>query len=411
MKRDNRRLRPVAIGVAAGMLILLAGLVVCANCLRQTVSRPISIRQSFRTVRHSGHSRENPGSQRKRAGRGQAALQRDSLPGGFAGPIRRPISAPVQELHQRAPRTRCTNSGKIQSALGGAAASCNWRPIARWSATSLVASAPPCRNRDCSTPMRFLRHYTDHPYVPFQIVPNLAPRQVAIFAEQLSGQPALELETQPVRVYPTRLAGGAISWATCSGADDRGRGHFLHHARLRGQSAAWNGSMTRNCAARPGVKSVLVNNLNYRQREDIETPNQPGNDVYLTIDLDLQRAAEKALADAGLERARRGRGHGPAQRRHPGHGLRPRRSIRTNLCPAISDAPAEAERLERPEIHAATQPRRHRRLSAGFDFQNHHRHRLPGDRPGPGGSFRQSRRIPRQSHVAAHRGHGGRGQV
>ncbi len=43
--------------------------------------------------------------------------------------------------------------------------------------------------------------------------------------------------------------------------------------------------MTSNCAAQPGVKSVLVNNLNYRQREEIETPNQPGNDIYLTIDL------------------------------------------------------------------------------------------------------------------------------
>ena len=48
----------------------------------------------------------------------------------------------------------------------------------------------------------------------------------------------------------------------------------------------------------PGEKSVLVNNLNYRQREEIETPNQPGDDIYLTIDLPLQRAAEQALAGA-----------------------------------------------------------------------------------------------------------------
>lgn len=49
---------------------------------------------------------------------------------------------------------------------------------------------------------------------------------------------------------------------------------------------------------RAGVKLVLVNSLNYRQREDIETPNEPGGDVYLTIDLELQRVAEKALAGA-----------------------------------------------------------------------------------------------------------------
>src|SRR5581483_9123091 len=46
-----------------------------------------------------------------------------------------------------------------------------------------------------------------------------------------------------------------------------------------------------------GVKSVLVNNLSYRQREEIETPSQPGNDIYLTIDLDVQRATEAALAN------------------------------------------------------------------------------------------------------------------
>jgi penicillin-binding protein 2 len=48
----------------------------------------------------------------------------------------------------------------------------------------------------------------------------------------------------------------------------------------------------------PGVEAVLINNLNYRQREYIETPDQPGDDIYLTIDLPLQRVAEQALAQA-----------------------------------------------------------------------------------------------------------------
>ena len=48
----------------------------------------------------------------------------------------------------------------------------------------------------------FLRHYTNFPYVPFDIVPDMAPTQVAMFAEQLSGLPDLEMEMQPVRYYP-----------------------------------------------------------------------------------------------------------------------------------------------------------------------------------------------------------------
>jgi penicillin-binding protein 2 len=138
----------------------------------------------------------------------------------------------------------------------------------------------------------FLRHYTNYPYVPYEIVPNLALKQLARFAEQLSGQPELEIETQPVRWYPNgSLAAHVLGFVQREsfGAelvpDYEGRAGVerLNEAQLRG---------------RGGVKLVLVNSLNYRQREDIETPNEPGGDVYLTIDLALQRAAEQALAKA-----------------------------------------------------------------------------------------------------------------
>ena len=44
-----------------------------------------------------------------------------------------------------------------------------------------------------------------------------------------------------------------------------------------------------------GAKSVLVNNVGYRQTENIWSPAEPGRDVVLTIDLEVQRAAERAL--------------------------------------------------------------------------------------------------------------------
>ena len=146
----------------------------------------------------------------------------------------------------------------------------------------------------------FLRHYNDHLYVPFELVPNLRIQQVAIFSEQLSGQPALELETQPVRVYPHGTVAANLlgyvqlrdqpetSEVSFTLPDYQGRSGVerVYDEQLRGQ---------------PGIKSVLINNLNYRQREDVETPDRPGNDIYLTIDLDLQHAAEKALASAQYE--------------------------------------------------------------------------------------------------------------
>lgn len=48
-----------------------------------------------------------------------------------------------------------------------------------------------------------------------------------------------------------------------------------------------------------GIKSILVNNLGYRQREEVLFPPQPGRDLTLTLDMEVQRAAEKALLSAG----------------------------------------------------------------------------------------------------------------
>ena len=46
---------------------------------------------------------------------------------------------------------------------------------------------------------------------------------------------------------------------------------------------------------RAGAESVLVNNLGYRQSENMWSQPEPGQNLVLTIDLDLQRAAEASL--------------------------------------------------------------------------------------------------------------------
>ena len=42
---------------------------------------------------------------------------------------------------------------------------------------------------------------------------------------------------------------------------------------------------------------MLVNNLGYRQTENMWSQPEPGHNVVLTIDLDIQRAAEASLVD------------------------------------------------------------------------------------------------------------------
>jgi penicillin-binding protein 2 len=49
---------------------------------------------------------------------------------------------------------------------------------------------------------------------------------------------------------------------------------------------------------RAGEKSVLVNNLGYRQTESVWTEAEPGSNVVLTIDVTIQKAAEEALQNA-----------------------------------------------------------------------------------------------------------------
>jgi len=140
----------------------------------------------------------------------------------------------------------------------------------------------------------FLRHYREHPYVPFAIVPDLAPRQVAILAEQWLGQPAVEMETQPLREYPYQsLAAHLLGYVQHRDAseDEDFAFDMPDYQGVSGVEYVYD----RQLRGQPGDKSVLINNLNYRQREEIQTPNLAGNDIYLTIDLALQRAVEKAL--------------------------------------------------------------------------------------------------------------------
>ncbi|HEX4121828.1 MAG TPA: penicillin-binding transpeptidase domain-containing protein [Verrucomicrobiae bacterium] len=297
LKRDGRRLQPIAVIVGTGMLILLAGLwfvqIVCAKRFETNL-----IRQSFRTVRIPAIRGKILDCNGKVLAEDQprynAILYLEDLQDQFDAQYHT-----LARTYTNGHREAITSKGRMNI------------PLAERRRLQLEADCDVVSNITYRVSTRlaeprmlntngFIRHYDDYPYVPFQIVPNLAPNQVAIFAEQLSAQPALELETQPVRVYPNQtLAAHLLGYVQRRDAPEGGDVSFtlpdyqgrsgverVYDEQLRGQA---------------GLKSVLVNNLNYRQSENIETPNEPGNDVYLTIDINLQRATEKALASAQFE--------------------------------------------------------------------------------------------------------------
>jgi penicillin-binding protein 2 len=293
LKQDGRRVQALAGLVALGMLLLLGGLwwvqIVCAKEF-DTDLKKLSFRH-VRTPALRGRildcttnvlADDKP--------RYSAILHLEGLQGQFTNEFAR-----LRKDYVRAHPEMVNSKGKVNLPASVR------RDLQAEADCAVVSNITYCVSASLEEPRAlntkaFLQHYHDHPYVPFQILPDLTPRQVAILAEQWSGSPAIELETQPVREYPFKsLAANLLGYVRLR-HDDSGAARFsfdmpeyqgtsgveyVYDDKLRGQ---------------PGDNSVLVNNLSYRQREEIETHDLPGNDIYLTIDLGLQKAAEKALA-------------------------------------------------------------------------------------------------------------------
>jgi penicillin-binding protein 2 len=293
LKQDDRRLRVIVNVMGAGLLVLLAGLwvvqIVCASRFEHNSKMQSLKRVGIPAVRGRILDRNENVLAGNRP-QYNAILYLEDLQGQFIRAYTN-LAKVYGQQHplavQKNGRVRLTSQTSWQLQLE---ADCQVVS----NITFQVGDS--LEDRRILNTNAFLRHYTNHPYVPFEIVPDLAPMQRARFAEQLSGQPELELETQPVRDYPKgSLAAHVLGYVQRGGADaeqisytrpdyeGRTGVERVFDSRLRG---------------RPGVKLVLVNSLNYRQREDIETPNEQGGDVYLTIDLELQRVAEQALAEA-----------------------------------------------------------------------------------------------------------------
>ena len=139
--------------------------------------------------------------------------------------------------------------------------------------------------------------YKERRALPYNVVPDAGAEQVARFEEENPGTNAAALNVQPVRVYPLgTVASHLLGYVSRDDSSTAGEDAFFNY-RLpdyRGVVGI-EGGFDGQLRGRAGEESVLVNSLGYRQSENIlETP-EPGQNVVLTIDLDIQRAAEKSL--------------------------------------------------------------------------------------------------------------------
>jgi len=144
---------------------------------------------------------------------------------------------------------------------------------------------------------KFHRHYQKRRALPLPIVTGMTPEQIARFSESNRIWPGLDIEVQPVRFYPHAEAAGHIVGHLTR--DDRSV--FGENSYVTYRLPDYRGVVGIECGydqelrGRAGEKSVLVNNFGYRHEDAVWMPAEPGHDVTLTLDLELQRAAEAAL--------------------------------------------------------------------------------------------------------------------
>jgi penicillin-binding protein 2 len=146
-------------------------------------------------------------------------------------------------------------------------------------------------------PAKFERHYETRLALPYPLIENLDPTNIARFEEQSTSPMGVDLEVQSTRVYPYQsTAAHLLGYLKRNDDSAEGEEAFFSY-RLpdyRGDLGIEYG-FDKELRGTAGAKSVLVNNVGYRQAETIWSPAEAGHNVVLTIDLRIQQVAEAAL--------------------------------------------------------------------------------------------------------------------
>jgi penicillin-binding protein 2 len=315
LKKNDPHLRWLALIVFAGLTVLVGGLwwvqVVSARDYQANLET-----QSFRTVRIP-------------AVRGRI-LDRN----GIALAENRPtynVSLYLEELKDQfqkeysriRPRQRVTNAPPIWKRWIGGSSVIKTQYVRLkpeqldslfWASRYAVASNTVNQiSKDLKKPLtldfaEFKRHYQTRLALPFPVAKRVDTADIARFEEQSSSTPGMDLEIQSTRFYP----------------QDTTAAHLVGHLRkddssVEGEEAFFNyrlpdfrgaigveHAFDSDLHGRAGAKSVLVNNLGYRQTENVWSPAEPGKTVVLTIDVNIQQAAERALQNAAAPTPIRG---------------------------------------------------------------------------------------------------------
>jgi penicillin-binding protein 2 len=294
LRKGDRRLQAVAVGILAGLLVLLAGLwyvqVVSARRYQASLKN-----QTFRTVRI-------PAVRGKIFDRNGLVLadNRPSYNLELYLDELRPQFEQVFTRWRAGRRVTRAQREQLATAVRYAVASNTVQTVA-----GLLQMPIPLGARE------FERHHQQWPYRPLPVLENLTTAQVARFLELTPGVPGIDLEVQPIRYYPRGPAVahvlGYLSRDDAAGEEDEGG--FSYSMPSYNGAVGLEYALDAQLAGKPGVKSIVVNslsyrdsvfnNLSYRDSETVWLSAEPGLNVTLTLDLPLQQATYAALQSAG----------------------------------------------------------------------------------------------------------------
>lgn len=311
LKKNDPQLRILAIGVFAGLSILLAGLwwvqIVSARDYEANLQT-----QSFRTVRipaargrildHTGEAlAENRPSY-------SVCLYLEELRKQFDAEFTRQLlatrgrsNALLQAEEARLGR-ELTKQEKKRFSVSGST-----KGLIRQEARFTVASNTVTEmSRWLQQPLlldraNFQRHYETRLALPFTVLANLEPMQIARLLEQSTNSIGVDVEILSSRIYPHQtLASHVLGYLKRDDSSTEGEEAFFSYRLpdFKGLVGI-EGGFDQQLRGRAGAKSVLVNNVGYRQSENVWSPAESGNNVKLTIDANVQRAAEAALPVLG----------------------------------------------------------------------------------------------------------------
>jgi penicillin-binding protein 2 len=289
IKQGDRRLRWLAAAFLAGLLVLLGGLwyvQVISRHKYQSSQRA----QSFRNVRLPA----SRGLILDRHGQVLADNQPRFNVNLYLEDLREMF---VFEYTNRVKKEFVLANGRQpnRTERAGLGALARYRVASNiaWQVSSAVLPQPLVLN-----PEAFQKHYRDQLAMPMPVLKSLDAVQIAAFSELAIDLPGVALEVEPYRYYPHGgLAGHVLGYVQREQPAEDEEEELLFRYRLPDYSGRLGveGAFDRDLRGRAGARAILVNNIGYRQSEETWLPSDPGRNVVLTLDIELQRAAEKAL--------------------------------------------------------------------------------------------------------------------